>query len=262
MCDEQRRRVTRQLADRANDIALLCGVETGGRLVEDQDRRLANERACERDPLPLASGKRASPLAQHRVVAVGQLVEELVDTRRRSRRAHLLVARVGTPVANVLGDREPEQDRFLPHDRDLRAQRVEGEIAHVEPVDRDPALHGIVEPRNESDERRLSASRLADDRDRRAGPHLEVDTLEHGLVDCVCEVDTLEGDPALQRRGRRRRRAVGQLGLGVEHLRDPLGGCERLGGALHALRGPPQRAVRGPQVADEDGQLARRDRAV
>ena len=70
MCDEQRRRVTRQLADRANDIAFLCGVETGGRLVEDQNRRLANERACERDPLPLASGKRASPLAQHRVVAV------------------------------------------------------------------------------------------------------------------------------------------------------------------------------------------------
>ena len=71
MRNEQRGRVAGQLADRAHDVTLLRRIEAGGRLVEDQDRRAADERAGERDPLPLAARERAPALGQDGVVSIG-----------------------------------------------------------------------------------------------------------------------------------------------------------------------------------------------
>ena len=46
------------------------GVERGGRLVEDQDRRVADDGARDADALALATRQRESAFADHRVVAV------------------------------------------------------------------------------------------------------------------------------------------------------------------------------------------------
>ena len=48
-------------------------VEAGRRLVEDQDRRVADDRAGDGDPLALAAGERHAAFADHRVVALGHL---------------------------------------------------------------------------------------------------------------------------------------------------------------------------------------------
>ena len=55
-------------------------------------------------------------------------------------------------------------------------------------------LVGIVEPRQQLDERRLAAAVRADDGDRLAGSHFEVDAVQHLLVGMVVEVDVLERD--------------------------------------------------------------------
>ena len=47
-------------------------VDRGGRVVEDQDPRVDDERARDRDPLALAARERDPALADHRVVAVRQ----------------------------------------------------------------------------------------------------------------------------------------------------------------------------------------------
>ena len=45
------------------DLGLGHGIERAGRLVEDQDRRILEQRACDRQPLPLAAGQHPAALA-------------------------------------------------------------------------------------------------------------------------------------------------------------------------------------------------------
>jgi hypothetical protein len=49
-------------ANGVEDRALGVAVEVGGRLVEQQQRRVAHNRAGERDPLSLARGQSGSPV--------------------------------------------------------------------------------------------------------------------------------------------------------------------------------------------------------
>ena len=56
--------------ERRLDQALGLGVERRGRLVEDQDRRILEDRARDRDPLPLAARQTDAALADDRGEAV------------------------------------------------------------------------------------------------------------------------------------------------------------------------------------------------
>ncbi len=51
------------------------GVEVRRRLVEDHDRRLLEQHACDREPLLLAARHAVAALADDRVVAVGQALD-------------------------------------------------------------------------------------------------------------------------------------------------------------------------------------------
>src|SRR5271170_4090992 len=53
-------------------------IQRGGRLVEYQDPRIGGERPRDCQPLALAARKIGAALLDHRVVALGQLVDELV----------------------------------------------------------------------------------------------------------------------------------------------------------------------------------------
>ena len=78
------------------DQPLRLGIEGRGRLVEDQDRRVLEQRAGDRQPLPLAAGQPLSALADRRLVAFGLRGNEVMrvggarrglDLLRASRRA-------------------------------------------------------------------------------------------------------------------------------------------------------------------------------
>ena len=55
------------------DQLLALQVDLAGGFVEDQDRRVAEDRPGQGDPLPLAAGEAAAHRADDRVVAVGQV---------------------------------------------------------------------------------------------------------------------------------------------------------------------------------------------
>lgn len=63
------------------DALLGLAVDLAERLVEDEDRRVAEDRAGQGDPLRLAAGEGAAGGAEDGVVAVGERVDELVDER-------------------------------------------------------------------------------------------------------------------------------------------------------------------------------------
>ncbi len=60
------------------DQAFALAVEVAGRLVEDEDRRVGQDGPGDRQPLPLAAAEPDPSLADEGVVAVGQVLDELV----------------------------------------------------------------------------------------------------------------------------------------------------------------------------------------
>ena len=75
-----------QPSDGVGDDRDALGVEVGGRLVEDDERRVAQERAREPDPAALAGRQRALAVPDQRGVAERQRADEVVRARPGGRR--------------------------------------------------------------------------------------------------------------------------------------------------------------------------------
>src|SRR5206468_8820992 len=117
--DQQRRAAAAEAVDRRGDAIRALRVEMGGRLVEDQQGSVDEERACQREPARLAGRERPSPIAYHGLVALGQGLDEAVRARERSDRAYPFEARGGIAEADVLGHRSPQERRPLRQPRKL-----------------------------------------------------------------------------------------------------------------------------------------------
>ena len=88
----------------AADLALGRRVDRRRRVVEDQDARVRDDRARDRDALALAARERQAALADARVVAGGKPLDEVVGLGAPSRLADLLLGGVGARVGDVLVD--------------------------------------------------------------------------------------------------------------------------------------------------------------
>ena len=66
MGEDQRRAALHQPVERLLDHRLVFGVDRGQRLVEHQDRRVAQQGAGDGDALALAAGEADAALADHR----------------------------------------------------------------------------------------------------------------------------------------------------------------------------------------------------
>ena len=178
---------------RGPDAELRLHVHAAGGVVEDEDARVHDERPRDRDTLALAAAEREAALADDRLVALGERLDEVVGLRGLRRRPDLLVARLGPAEADVLGDRRAEEERVLVHDADVPAQVGQLQVAHVLAVDEHGAAARVVEPRHEIGQGRLAAASVADERDGVAGRDLEAHASQHRPVD-VAEPDVVEGD--------------------------------------------------------------------
>ena len=90
MGDEHHGASLGEARDRPHDLPLGLPVEVGRRLVEQQQRRVAQERAGQRDPLSLTGGQPGAAVAEHRVQAVGQAAHRVCQAGRRDRRPDLI----------------------------------------------------------------------------------------------------------------------------------------------------------------------------
>ena len=116
---------------------LALGVQRAGGLVEQQQRRAAQDGARDGDALALAAGEPHAALAQGGVEAFGQAVEELGGKGGLGRGAHLGVAGLGPAVADVLQARCGEDHRLLRHQADAPAQRRRVGRGDVDAVEAD-----------------------------------------------------------------------------------------------------------------------------
>ena len=123
------------------------GVERGGRLVEHQERRVAEERAREGDALPLPHREVVAAdelLAEHRCRSPSGSAARNSSAppgARRGRDRVLVVERVGAAEADVLARRELVAHEVLEDHADVLAPRLGGSsVGGVDAVPQHPAL--------------------------------------------------------------------------------------------------------------------------
>ena len=150
MRDDQRRAILRDAVELGLNCLLGARIERRGRFVEDEDLGILQDRARDGHALLLAARQLEAALADHRVVAVGQTLDEIVDMRR-SRCLDDLIGRSFRPaIVDVVENGVVEQHGILRHDAEIAAQAALRDRAQILPVDRDTAAADIVEAKQQA----------------------------------------------------------------------------------------------------------------
>ena len=136
----QRGAALHQPVQRLLDHRLVLGVDRGQRLVQHQDRRVAQQGAGDGDALALAAGQLHALLADHGPIALRQRLDEAVDVGGAGGGLDLGLGRVRPAHADVVLDRAVEQEGVLGHHRDHRPDLGEGQAAQIVPAEADRAL--------------------------------------------------------------------------------------------------------------------------
>ena len=193
--DEQARAAAHQAVEAFEHLVLAVLVQRGGGLVEDDHRRVAQQRAGDPDALPLAAGEAHALGAEFGVVALGEGLDELV---RRGRLGGLddVVWGGVRAVGDVLADRAGEEDRVLQDDRDLVAQPGCRAVAEVAAIECDRPLGGVIEAGDEGRQGRLPGTGWAGQREPLAGGKGEADVAQRAALVVVFEGDAGEFDRA------------------------------------------------------------------
>ena len=101
------------------DDRLALRIERACRLVEHQHRRIVNEGAGDREPLPLAARQIGGTFLQHRRIAVRQALDEFVGAGELRRPHHLFKRCRRLCHRDVFAHGAAEHEIFLQHDANL-----------------------------------------------------------------------------------------------------------------------------------------------
>src|SRR5579871_1047860 len=127
------------------DHLLGFGVEAGSCFVENQNARLGQDRARDRNSLTLASRKFHAALADNRLVLVGKGFRKFIHASNAAGAQDLLFVGIRARESDVLANGPVEQERFLQHDSQPRTERIEPHCAQVDAVDTNLTARGNVE---------------------------------------------------------------------------------------------------------------------
>ncbi len=157
------------------DGVLGFGIEGRGGFVQDQDRRVFEEHARNRQALFLTTRQFHPALADHGIQTVRQRSDGAVELGAPCGLQDLGFRRIKPAIENILAQGAAEQEHVLLHDADLAAQRFQGHRADIHPIDGDAAGLCLIEARQQGAERGLAGAGGADEGHRLAGGNAQID---------------------------------------------------------------------------------------
>src|SRR5215207_5103010 len=95
------------------------GVERAGRFIEDQNRCVLQECACDGETLSLATRQGHASLAEYGVKSKRKLCDEFIRAGGSRGSDELSFRRVGSAVENVVAHAGAKQDGVLRDERDI-----------------------------------------------------------------------------------------------------------------------------------------------
>ena len=280
--EDQGRASCRQAVNRLLDHRLVFRVHRGERFVENEDRRIPQQRPGDRQALALAAGQQDAPLADHRVITVRQQRDELVRIGVARRRLDLVPRGVGLAEPQIVFDRAVEQIGVLVDDGDHPAERFGIERFDVVTADLGRAALRVEEAQQQPRNRRLAGAARPDNADLLAGGDGEGQPVMGGATPAgIGEPDVLESDGREERpadcrlarrllrnqrfggeqridagRGRLPEHPLMQHGAQIAQRAEDLRSChqhdQQCLDAHQAVRDPPDGEGQGRRSADRD----------
>ena len=171
--DHQRGAPARQALEGRSDLAFAFRVEGTGGLVEQQDLAVCEQRACNGDPLALASGEFDPALAQVSLEALGQLLDEFQSVRRLAGRMDLFEIRLRSTIADILKHIGCKDDRVLGNECDVAAHLARVAVLDLHAAYAYAALLRVLETQQQRKRRRLACAGRADKRNPLPAGHRE-----------------------------------------------------------------------------------------
>ena len=107
------------LVERGLNLGLGHRVERACGLIQDQNRRVFEKRARDREALTLAAGKHPSALADHHVKAFRIAPHDVHNLRALTGRYHFCFGRIGFSDQEIFGDGSVEQKHLLENNADV-----------------------------------------------------------------------------------------------------------------------------------------------
>ena len=147
-------------------------VEAGGGLVEDEHRRVREQRPGQGEPLPLAAGDRRSVYAHGRAEALGERLDPRQQPGPRRGVRQLLVARARPGEPEVVRDRRVEDMRVLRAAADHAAHVVGGVAREVVTAQGGGAAGQAGEAHQQGGDRGLAGAAGPDEGDAPARPEV------------------------------------------------------------------------------------------
>ena len=192
MGDHERGAALHHSIESGVDLGFGDRIECAGRLIQDQDWRIFQQRTRDRQALTFAAGEHAAAFAgigfEFQVTALDE-VERLCALGSR---AQFLVGGVGLADAQVLRNRAVEQQRFLKHHADIPAQRRECHAADVHAVDLDEARLRIERAMQQRDRGGFAGTGFSDQSEGLSRQRGERDVLNGGALAVIGERDVVE----------------------------------------------------------------------
>src|SRR3984957_14691142 len=216
--DDDRGASLAEFGERLLHVAFGFGIERGGRLIEQDDWRILDQRARYRNALALPAGQLQSVLADRGVVAAWEARDEIVRVRRLGGGDDLRLAGAEFSQRDVVADGAAEQMRDLADIGDGVAQRAARYAGNVLAVDHDAAGADVVKPQQQIQHRRFAATRWADQGGNLAALGDKTHAAQHRRVGAVGELHIGELDLRLGQCQRRHVVVIRLAGWAVDHL--------------------------------------------
>ena len=226
-------------------------IESGRWLVENENGSIADDGASDPDALTLAPGNRDTALADHSVVSIRQLLDEIVRIRQLCGFDNLLTRGSRFAIRDVLPDRRAEEQRFLQHKSKLPAQGFQLQVAHILAVDADGSRRQLIEARDQTDDRRFARACRPDKCRSLARFDNQINIFQDQTAGSVAEAHVFKFDSALKFRCFVGLLACPAFALHIHHFLDAL---ERDGRFRKIIGQPGQRSngrIQLPQISKE-----------
>mmetsp|Transcript_5842 Transcript_5842/g.10521 ORF Transcript_5842/g.10521 Transcript_5842/m.10521 type:complete len:202 (-) Transcript_5842:63-668(-) len=141
-----------QLLQRVLHQPLALRIQCRGCLVEQEDGRVLEHRACNGHALLLTAAQLHAALAHVSVVPLGQLLNEAGSIGSDRRGVHLRVAGAGAAKLDVICDRHGKQGWLLADQANVVAHPCERQRPHVRPVQSDGPACDVVKALHQADD--------------------------------------------------------------------------------------------------------------
>ena len=168
---------THQSVERLLDDRFVLGIHRRQRFVEDQDRRISQNRSGDCNTLSLTAREPDTAFANHRVVALGQQRNKLMRVGRAAGLFEFLGCGIGLADLQVVGDRAMKKIGIQVHHRDLVTDISKTQAFKVVTTNLHHALIGIIKSQQQPYDRRLTRTAWANKAHPLTSRHAETQTL-------------------------------------------------------------------------------------